>query len=675
MRILLILLIVLNFSFGNELSKSTSPYLLQHANNPVNWMEWGDRAFKKAKDENRLIFLSIGYSTCHWCHVMAKESFSQKDVAKILNDNFVSIKVDRERLSYIDDYYQKEYQIVNQRAGGWPLNIILLPDKKPLFFGTYMPKNELIALLKKIVSTDRNKLGKIAEDLQKAIYTVRDSNKSKSKIADNLLQKALKGYEAVYDSKYKGFSKAPKFPQPNSINELLNIYLINGDKKALKMATDILDAMAKGGIYDQIDGGFFRYSVDEKWQIPHFEKMLYSNAELISVYSKAYKITKSKLYAKVVKESIREFDKRFIHNGLYFSASNADSKDKNGEEKEGYYYVFNYQEALDYLIKNGITKPQAQKALEFFGIEPMGNFDGGEYSNPHLKEYKQMFERERRLLSQLRRQREYPFIDKKINTAWNALFIKAKMDAGVVDKYFEKEAIASLCKLLAVMFKKGKLYHQTLMPNKPVQEGLLEDYAFVADALFKAYNLSLDSKYLNDFKQIVKQSVNLFYKNGKWYESADKEFKVEANLEEGSYKSALATELANLLKAALVGEEYKNVNIAVDTLDKEAAQINSFPQYYPSALNVITMKKHGIFIIKGPKLGLLREDFSDIKYPYVYKLEAAKNYQLCGLKSCYSSTMSIEGAKNKLKELLGEKIKKSQLKRLNEVNFTKVKLK
>ena len=657
MKILLAFIMMFIFAHANDLSKSTSPYLLQHQDNPVDWVEWSDKAFKKAKDENKLVFLSIGYSTCHWCHEMARQSFSQKDVAAVLNKDFVSIKVDKERLTYIDNYYQEGYRVINNRAGGWPLTVILLPNRKPVYFGTYMPKDALMELLKKVASIKRDKLDGIANDIEKAINLYKNAKVKEEKLSKNLLEKAFVGYKKMYDFKNKGFSKAPKFPQASSINALLNIYLIEDNKEALKMATDMLDAMAKGGIYDQIDGGFFRYSVDSKWSIPHFEKMLYTNAELISVYSKAYKITKKKLYAKVVKESIKEIDKRFLKQGLYYSASNADSKDANGDEREGYYFVFDYSETLDYLIKNGISKIRAKEVLGYFGIEEMGNFEGGEYSNPALKKFDTKYERERHLLSELRAKREYPFIDKKINTAWNALYIKAKIDAGVVDKRFIKEAIASLQKLLEIMQKKGgSLYHQTLLPNKPTQNGLLEDYAFVADALFDAYEETLDDTYLNGFEKVVTLSVEKFYKGDKWLQSEDSKFKVKATIDDGSYKSALSVNLQNLLKTVALGGDFKLLDIVDKSIKTNSAPINSYPQYYSTALNVVTMSNRGLYALKGPKLGLTKEKIDDIKYPFVYKKglvkKSKKEYQLCGIKSCYISDISIAKVKAKLKELI-----------------------
>ena len=654
-KILLILIFLGGFVFANELQNSTSPYLLQHKDNPVDWMEWGDRAFKKAKDENKFIFLSIGYSTCHWCHEMARNCFSQDDVAKVLNKDFVSIKVDKERLSYIDDYYQEGYRIINGKSGGWPLTVILLPNKKPIFFGTYMPKDALLKLLKKVTSTDKEELLVIANSIENRLLQFKNAKSKSVKLQSNLLKKAFEGFKKSFDVEYKGFGGAPKFPQVSSLNTLLNIYLINGNKEALKMVTDTLDTMAKGGIYDQIDGAFFRYSVDRKWQIPHFEKMLYTNAQLISIYSRAYKITKSKLYEKVIRETIAQIDKRFFKQGLYFSASNADSKDIDGKEREGAYFVYDYNDTLQYLLKNGIGKLRAKEILKYYGIEPLGNFEGGEYSNAHLSKYNTMFKREQRLLSEYRAKKEYPFIDKKINTAWNALYIKAKLDASVVDKRFEKEAIASLHKLLDLMYKDGELYHQTLLPNKPTQKGLLEDYAFVAELLFGAYQKTLEDEYLNSFNDIVAKSVELFYQDGKWLQSTDKEFKVKATIDSGSYKSALAINLANILKYVAIGGDYKALRAVDSVVDENSAYLNEYPHYYPSMLGVLTMRTRGLYFIKGAKQALKVGKLDDIKYPFVYKLaKQQKEFLLCGLKSCFATVNSFNAAKEELKKMLSD---------------------
>ena len=650
MKILLTVILLTFTLLSNELKYSKSPYLLQHKDNPVNWMEWSNRAFKKAKKEHKFIFLSIGYSTCHWCHVMARESFEQKDVAKILNRYFVSIKVDKERRVDIDNYYQLGFRVVNHRGGGWPLTVILLPNKKPIFFGTYIPKDNLIEILKEIVSTPKSELNKIAQNINKAIQNYKNAKAPIVKIKDRLLEVAIKNIERNFDYKNGGLGTAPKFPQPEAINLLLNSYALNKDKKALKLATKALDAMAKGGIYDQIEGGFFRYSVDAKWQIPHFEKMLYTNAELISLYSKAYKITKNRLYAEVVKNSIANIDKYFGKNGLYYSASNADSKNEDGDEQEGYYYIFEYEKVLNFLIKNGVNKSKAKEALDYFGIRQMGNFEGGDYSNATLNGKIGKFAKIKKLLQKYRAKKKYPFIDKKINTAWNALYIKAKFDALVVDKKYQNEAIKSLESLLKLIYKNGNLYHQTLLPYKATQKALLEDYSFLTDALISAYTATLDKKYLNLANKFMQKSIKQFYKNGEWFYS-NNNFKSKASLEDGSYKSPSAQAIKNAVVLIALNGDYSMSKVVDKTFKLNSAYLNSAPNYYATLLDALVLKKK-ILVLKANKEKLLNIDFNRYLYPYLYKKATKYNlYQICGFQSCFKSFKSEKNIEKELKSL------------------------
>ncbi len=653
MRLLLILLPL--FIFANELKNSTSPYLLQHKDNPVNWMEWSNRAFQKAKKENKFIFLSIGYSTCHWCHVMARESFEDKEVAKVLNKNFISIKVDRERRVDLDRYYQKQFNIVNGRGGGWPLTVIMLPNKKPIFFGTYLPKDALLDILNQITHSSKDKLNRVANSIQKALK-IYDSAKIPSvKLSKNLIKRALFSYKKSFDKVNGGFGNSPKFPQASTLETLLNIYKITKDKDALNIVTKSLNSMAKGGIYDQIDGGFFRYSVDSKWQIPHFEKMLYTNAELISLYAKAYEVTKSKLYKRVVKESIENIEQRFLKDGVYYSASNADSLNEDKEEQEGYYFIFDYQEALDFLLKNGISKSRAKEALKAFGIEPMGNFEGGDYSNPRVVGDILKYQKARELLKKLRARREYPFIDKKINTAWNALYIKALFDATKVDKKYSKLAQNRLHSLLNLLYKDNVLYHQTLLPHKPTQKALLEDYAFLADTLFSAYQNTLDEKYNHLFREIVKKSVKLFYKNDNWYVNNNSDIKVKADYDDSGYKSAVSKILESILKDVAINGDYNLLNIAKKSINNANIYLKNGAIFYPTLLNVKLMQDYGLYIIKAKKSTLI--NLKNIIYPYIYKeVKDYQNIQICGLSSCFISAKSVNKALKQLVNLIDKNL-------------------
>ena len=652
-NLLFVLIILLGEGkiMANHLKNSLSPYLLQHKDNPVDWYEWGDEAFKKAKKENKLIFLSIGYSTCHWCHVMERESFEDKEVAEILNKYYVSIKVDKEQMPHVDNFYQLGYRILNKKGGGWPLTIILTPDRKPLFFGTYIPKNPgygsqgLLHLLNFFAHHDRAELQKSGNEIENIIKKYQSLKQPPQKLDTKIEQKAIKGFKSIYDFKNFGFSSSPKFPQANSISLLLDLYQITKDKDALTMATKMLKAMAKGGIYDQIDGGFFRYSVDEKWEIPHFEKMLYTNAELLSAYSKAYKITKNPLFKKVIDESIKEIDRRFLSDGVYFSASDADSKDENGKKEEGYFFMYDYDEALEYLVKNGVSKTEAKEALYHFGIEEDGNFDG-EYSNPHIMDEKKVDSKIKKLLSQMREKKEYPFIDKKINTAWNALYIKALFDCGYKDK-----AKKSLDSLLNLMYKDGVLYHQTLLPHKPTQKAILEDFAFLSDALFEAYQVTLDEKYLELFEKLTYKSVELFYKDGAWRESDD-EFVSYANIEDNNYKSELSTNLENLLKLSAIKGDFKLQSIVKKTIDSYSKTLNELPYYYPSALRVVLMMKDDMLFVKAKKEKLLHD--INVEYPFVYKeaLKDEKKYLICGLQTCFKEVDSLDEVEKEIEKIM-----------------------
>jgi len=649
MKFLILITLMLFFtenSMANHLKNSLSPYLLQHKDNPVDWYGWGKEAFNKAKKEHKLIFLSIGYSTCHWCHEMAHESFEDKEVAKVLNKYYVSIKVDKEQMPHIDNFYQLGYRIVNKKSGGWPLTIILTPDRKPIFFATYIPKyaeygsQGLLKILHTYATYDRKKLEIKGEAIENAIKAYQTLQPKEQKIENALATKALREYAKTFDTKYKGFGNHPKFPQASTLNLLLDIYLLNGDKSALKMANETLEAMAKGGIYDQINGGFFRYSVNRDWSIPHFEKMLYTNAELLCVYAKAYKITKNRLYKEVIDATIKEMDRRFLHNGVFYSASNADSLNKNSKEVEGYFFIYEPENALSYLLAHHIDEKQAKEGLQYFGITDALTFDG-ESCNPQITTEKKPkdLEKIKKLLQQLQEKRVYPFIDTKINTAWNALMITAKFKSG-----YAKEAKNSLDRLLHLMYKNGELYHQTLLPHKATQLGLLEDYAFLGETLFEAYQITLETKYLELFKKIVAQSVQKFYKNGRWRESQDS-FITYASIEDSNYKSALATNLNNLLILSEIENSRNLQNIVKKTLSHFASKIDANPAYFPTALELVLRLKSDILFIKSNKKNLQKLPLT-FHYPFVYKYTTQnKKYMICGLQSCYTELKSTKEVK------------------------------
>jgi uncharacterized protein YyaL (SSP411 family) len=641
---------------ANRLKDEESPYLKQHANNPVNWYPWGREAFDKALREDKLIFLSIGYSTCHWCHVMERESFENEKIAKYLNEHFISIKVDREEYPQIDEYYQTIYQIMNKRAGGWPLTIVMTPKKGVFFSATYLPPLDrygykgLERVLKELYQLYKNRkddILKSAESIERA-YKSAIVSKEMPKLDDKLKSRFLKEVQESYDSKNGGFGYAPKFPHATTILTLLDIYELTGDRGALEISVESLKAMAYGGIYDQVEGAFYRYSVDEGWMIPHFEKMLYTNAELIECYSKAYHLTKNPLFKRVVKESIDSINERFREGDLFFSASDADS---HGEE--GGYFIFSFDEVESAFKKRGFNRDEIREITEYFGITKEGNFEGK--NNPFILEdrsIKRLIEA-KKILKEVRSKREYPFIDKKIQTSWNSLYIRALLIAGrFVDRSYAKEALSSLDKLLKNLYIDGVLYHQKVGNNTPKIKGYLEDYSFLISALIEAYETTLDSEYLKLSDRLLQKSIREFYSSGRWYMSSD-DFRVEAKFIDSSYRSDVAVMIENIVKIALLKQNRSLFNFAKESLKRAAATFERGVYFAPYALRVYLQSRYQPIVIKSKKENLIKrfEEIWSIEYPYLLlKSDKNSDFQACNLDSCFAVGESVEEIKKRIEK-------------------------
>ena len=500
----------------NQLAEEKSPYLLQHAYSPVKWYPWGEEAFEKAKKENKPIFLSIGYSTCHWCHVMAHESFEDDEVAELLNDAFVSIKVDKEERPDIDTVYMTICQVTTGH-GGWPLTILMSPEKKPFFAATYIPKEPrygtigLMDLLTQVKlqwqeePTDLLRTGDHLADIMKREF---ETSSGSAEVTKDLVNLAVTQFSQSFDHDYGGFGNEPKFPSPHNLMFLLRHAQLESDEKSLFMVENTLKHMYRGGIYDHIGYGFSRYSTDARWLVPHFEKMLYDNALLAMTYTEAYQYTKERLY-RTVAEQIFEFIRREMTapEGGFFCAQDADS-----EGVEGKYYVFTPEE-----IDKVLDKEDSSFFCEYFNITKEGNFEGA--SIPNLiksTELKSDNERIVRLCNKLysyRLDRTKLHKDDKILTSWNALMITAYATAAKVFRnsdYIDVAERAAEFINSRLTDKNGLLYIR-YRDNEPAHFGLIDDYAFYCMALLALYDATFKIDYLKLATIQADHMIELFW--------------------------------------------------------------------------------------------------------------------------------------------------------------------
>lgn len=523
-----------NHKHTNDLINETSPYLLQHAHNPVDWKAWNQKALDKAKAENKLIIISIGYSACHWCHVMEKESFENDSIAKLMNTNFINIKVDREERPDIDQIYMSAVQLMTGK-GGWPLNCITLPDGRPIFGGTYFTKEEWTKVLTELSELYKNNPKKATEYADKLVDGIQKSelitvNTREASFKNLEVTNAVQTWQEYMDFEEGGIKGDSKFPMPNALHFLLRYGIQNENKRIQKYTKTTLTKMANGGIYDLIGGGFSRYSVDSKWHIPHFEKMLYDNAQLVSLYSDAYLVTKDELYKKTVQETLNFVEKELMAtNGAFYSSLDADSKNKSGKLEEGSYYAWKKEE-LRFLLKSDyplfqdyynvnannlwknqnyiLFKTQSDKVFALKNKLPLIELDA------KIKNWKQ-------ILLTARNKRLSPHLDDKSLTSWNALMIKGYVNAYRTFKnpHYKEIALKNANFILDNQLQKdGTLYH-SYKKGKSSIAGFSEDYATVIDAFIAVYQITLDEKWLTKAKQLTDYSIvhfldkksNLFY--------------------------------------------------------------------------------------------------------------------------------------------------------------------
>ena len=515
---------------SNHLIHENSPYLLQHAHNPVDWYPWSEESLQKAKDEDKPIIVSIGYSACHWCHVMERESFEDEEVAKLMNQHFINIKLDREERPDVDQIYMEAVQAMGLQ-GGWPLNVFLTPDQKPFYGGTYFPKENWLQILNNVAlayEKQRDQVveaaNKFAEGLQTSETLRYDIGASQSELYPASVQRELREvfseFSERFDSEKGGLNKAPKFPMPSQWLFLLRYHFLTEDENALNHALLTLDRMAEGGIYDQIGGGFAQYSVDAEWFAPHFEKMLYDNGQLLSLYAEAFSITHSDLYRQVLTDTVT-FVKRELTSpeGGFYSALDADS-----EGEEGKYYVWSYNELEQVL---GDT---TNMLTDYFSATPQGNWENennilhlnmseGEFTRKYelsLPDFSEIVSKAKQDLLEHRSQREQPELDNKIIAGWNGLMLRGLVDAYTalgdepMLKLAQQNAEFLQSNLIQIEGEFASISHTQVKGEQQIA-GFLDDYAFVADGLIALYQVTFEEKWLHLANQLIQYTLEHFY--------------------------------------------------------------------------------------------------------------------------------------------------------------------
>ncbi len=604
----------------NRLIHEKSPYLRQHAHNPVDWYPWGKEAFDKASRENKPIFLSIGYSTCHWCHVMEKESFEDKEIADLLNKFFVSIKVDREERPDIDSLYMKTCYVFQNR-GGWPLSVFMTPDKKPFYVDTYIPKEDLygkigfknlLLRISELWQKDREKLFEVSSKVVESLKKSTQKGLIKIKLDEGIIRKAYEALRLIYDRQHKGFGIKPKFPLPLNLFFLHRYFYRYGDKSSLDMSLQTLKKMRSGGIYDHLGFGFHRYSTDREWILPHFEKMLYDNALLMISYTEAYQITRDGFYRKVAEE-IADYLLRDLMSpeGAFYSAEDADS-----EGEEGKFYLWDYRE-----IEKILNSEEFKIFITFYPISNDGNFyeeATGQKNGKNIiyltedfenlektfglsgEKLHSLLETIREKLYKARLKRVRPFRDEKILTDWNCLATVAfcKAAAAFRREDYHKVAENSMNFILNKLFdSKGILLHRYAYDESLIF-GYIEDYANLIWALLELYFTTFKSEYLIKACEMTEHVLKHFWdsEKGGFFHTAHYAEVVLERLKDyydGVTPSGNSVMAYNLTRLSRLTGNREYEELAIKTLDSFAHDIDRFPTSYIFAFIALDLLVNG----------------------------------------------------------------------------------
>ena len=620
----------------NRLIAEKSPYLLQHAYNPVDWHPWGEGAFQKARRLGRPIFLSVGYSTCHWCHVMERESFSNREIAAIMNEHFISIKVDREERPDVDEVYMTFVQATTGH-GGWPMSVFLTPQLEPFFGGTYFPPQsregrpgfqELLLEIAKQWKNRRQDIVNSAGKLTQALKNRQGTSADESlKLGQKLLEQTYQWYSSSYDSREAGFGRAPKFPRPVNFNFLLRYHARTGQKKALEMTTHTLRKMALGGMYDHLGGGFHRYSTDDRWHLPHFEKMLYDQAQLAISYLEAFQITGDDFFADVARDIFHYVLRDMTDKeGGFHSAEDADSPlshEDPEEHAEGAFYVWTWKEIVDIL-----GEQDASLFHYYYGVKKNGNVERdpfGEFPSKNIlhvsatvaqsaqkfgrsqEEMEEVLQRARRKLFKLRKKRPRPHLDDKVITAWNGLMISALARGYQVlreNRYLEAAERAASFLAERLYDAKTDLLYRRYRAGDVGIEAFLDDYAFFAQGLLDLYETSLRERWLTLAMHLAERQNQLFWDDarGGFFNTTTKDPSILLRMKEdydGALPSPNSIAVLNLLRLSQMAGSESLRKRATKSIRAFGKRVVTAPQAMPQmmvAVNFYLDKPKQVFI-------------------------------------------------------------------------------
>ena len=598
----------------NHLGNETSPYLLQHANNPVDWYPWGEEALQLAKEQHKPILLSIGYAACHWCHVMAHESFEDEETAKLMNEHFINIKVDREERPDLDNIYMQAVTAMTGR-GGWPMTVFLTPEGQPFYSGTYFPKeprygmpsfSQILLEVADVWQNQQNEVQQSAVDVTRIIQQASDIGGRGGILDTGLFAKALYNLTQRFDRTWGGFGEAPKFPQPMVIEFLLREHVRSGDAYALEMAELTLQKMAHGGMYDQLGGGFARYSTDGQWLVPHFEKMLYDNAQLVRVYLHAWQITGKPLYRRITEETLDYVLREMRHQeGGFYSSQDADS-----EGVEGKFYVWSADE-----IRSALGE-DAALFMRVYGVSDGGNWEGDNILHLRVEpadvaaqfdltteEVETKVAAARQKLYDIRAQRIWPGLDNKILTAWNGLMLAAFAEAGQILDRSDYVAVATQNAefLYRTMRTDNGTLHRTWKAGSEAKlNAYLEDYAYLGEGLLVLYQTTFEARWFVWAHELAAYMLAHFSDtgNGGFFDTSDDHEQLihrPKDLQDNAAPSGNAMAAHVLLKLSLLTGEISYWDIAEQAVASMSDTMMQYPSSFGEWLNA------GSFILGEPR--------------------------------------------------------------------------